>query len=76
VMNDSFQNVHTEGTWSQLLIKGWIDDPLENGDDSPEFVGVGGDLGNCSINAEVEASLNLELLDFIANILDHLVQLV
>jgi hypothetical protein len=22
VMNDSFQNVHTEGTWSQLLIKG------------------------------------------------------
>jgi hypothetical protein len=32
-------------------------------------------LGNGSVNTEVESSLNLELLDFIANVFDHLVQL-
>ncbi len=75
VMHDGFQNVHAEGTWSQLLIKGLVDDPLENGNDSPEFVGVGGDLADCSLNAEVEASLDFELVEFIPNILDHFVQL-
>ncbi len=51
-------------------------DPLKNGDDSPKFVGVRDDLGDGSVNAEVETSLNLELLDFIPNVLDHFVQLV
>jgi hypothetical protein len=32
-------------------------------------------LRNGSVNTEVETSLNLELLDFIANVFDHLVQL-
>jgi hypothetical protein len=32
-------------------------------------------LGNGSVNAEVEPSLNLELGDFIANVVDHPVQL-
>ncbi len=76
VMHYGLQNVHTESPRSQLLIKGCVDDPLENGNNSPEFVGVGGDLGNCSVNAEVKSSLYLELLNFIANILDHFVQLV
>jgi hypothetical protein len=49
-------------------------DPLENGDD--KFVGVGDDLGDGSVHTEVETSLNLELLDFVPNVLDHFVQLV
>ena len=33
-------------------------------------------MGNGSVDAEVKASLNLELGDFIANVLDHPVELV
>ncbi len=33
-------------------------------------------MGKGSVNAEVEASLNLELGDFIANVIDYPVQLV
>ncbi len=51
-------------------------DPLENGNDRPKFVGVGDDLGDGSVHTEVETSLNLELLDFVPNVLDHFVQLV
>ncbi len=75
VIHDCFQHVHAESTWSQFWIKPLIGDLLEKGDDSPEFVGVGGDLGYGSVNAEVKASLNFELFDFITNVLDHLVQL-
>jgi hypothetical protein len=76
VVNDGVQHVDAEGTWSQLLVEGRIDDPLKNGDDSPKFVAVGDDLGNGSVDAEVKASLNLELGDFIANVLNHPVELV
>jgi hypothetical protein len=76
VMYNHFQYIHAESTWSQFLIKGRIDDSLEDGNDSPEFVGVGGDLGDRSVNAEVKASLNFELLGFVPNVLNHLVQLV
>jgi hypothetical protein len=58
------------------LIKGRVDDSFENGDDSPEFVGVGDDLFDGSVNAEVKTSLNFEFLDFVPNVLNHLVQLV
>jgi len=75
VVNDCVQHVDTEGTRSQLLIEGRIDDPLKNGDDGTEFVAVGDDLGNGSVDAEVKASLNLELGDFIANVFDHPVEL-
>jgi hypothetical protein len=75
VVNDCVQHVNTECNRSQLLIEGRIDDPLKNGDDGMEFVAVGDDLGNGSVDAEVKASLNLELGDFIANVLDHPVQL-
>jgi hypothetical protein len=51
-------------------------DPLENGYDSLTFVGIGDDMGDGSVNAEMETSLNLELLDFIPNVLNHFVQLV
>jgi hypothetical protein len=43
VVHDGFQNVHAESSWSQFLIESQIDDPLKDGDDSPEFVGVGDD---------------------------------
>ena len=76
VMYDRFQHIHAESTWSQFLIKGRIDDSLEDGNDSPEFVGVGGDLGDRSVNAEVKPSQNFELFDFVPNVLNHLVQLV
>ena len=76
VVNDCVQNVDTERTWSQFLVESRIDDSLENGDDSTKFVAVGDDLGNGSVHAEVETSLDLELGDFIANVIDHPVQLV
>ncbi len=75
VMNDCVQHVNTERTWSQLLVEGRIDDPLENGDDSPEFVAVGDHLCNGPVHTEVESSLDFELSDFIADVIDHLVQL-
>ena len=75
VVNDCVQHVNTERTRSQLLVEGRIDDPLKNGDDGTKFVAVGDDLGNGSVDAEVKTSLNLELGDFIANILDHPVEL-
>ncbi len=75
VIDDFLQNVDAERTWSQLLVKSGVDDPLENGDDSSEFIAVGDHLGNGSVNTEVESSLNSELLDFIANVFDHLIQL-
>jgi hypothetical protein len=40
-----------------------------------KFIAVGDHLGNGSVNTEVESSLNFELLDFIANVFDHFVQL-
>ncbi len=58
------------------MIRGQIYDSLEDGNDSPEFVGVRGDLGDGSVNAEVKTSLNFELSDFVPNVLNHLVQLV
>jgi hypothetical protein len=33
-------------------------------------------LGDGSVNAEMKTSLNLELLDFVSNVLNHFVQLV
>ncbi len=75
VVNDCVQHVDTEGTRSQLLVESGIDDPLKNGDDGTEFVAVGDDLGNLSVDAEVKASLNLELCNFIANVFDHPVKL-
>jgi len=60
VIEDSFQNVDAESTRSQLLIKCRVDDLLKNGDYGLEFVFVRDDLGNGSIDAEVEARLNLE----------------
>jgi hypothetical protein len=50
-----------------------VDDALEDGNDSPEFVRVLDDLGNGSIDTEMESSLNFELPDFIANVVNHLV---
>jgi hypothetical protein len=50
-------------------------DLLDNGDHKPKFVCVRDDLGDGSVNAEVEASLNLQLFDFVPNVLDHFVQL-
>ena len=41
-----------------------------------KFIAVRNDLGNGSVHAEVEPSLYLELGDFIANVIDHPVQLV
>ncbi len=73
VIDDGFQDVNAESARSQFLIKGQVDDPLQNGDDSSELVGVRDDLGNCSIDAEVESNLDLEFLDFIPNVLDHLI---
>ncbi len=58
------------------MIKGGVDDSLEDGNDSPEFVDVGDDLGDGSVNAQVKTSLNFEFLDFVPNVLNHLVQLV
>jgi len=75
VVNDCVQHVNTERTRSQLLVEGRIDDLLKNGDDGTKFVAVGDDLGNGSVDAEVKTSLNLELGDFIANVLDHPVEL-
>jgi hypothetical protein len=75
VIYDFLQHVDAERTWSQLLVKRGVDDPLKNADDSSEFVAVGDHLGNGSVNTEVESSLNFELLDFIANVFDHLIQL-
>ena len=76
VVNDRVQHVNTERTRSQLLVEGRIDDPLKNSDNSTYFVAVGDDLGNGSVDAKVKASLNLELGNFIANVLDHPVELV
>ena len=77
VIDYFLQNMDAERTWSQLLVKSRVDDPLKNGDDSSEFefIAVRDHLGNGSVNTEVESSLNFELLDFIANVFDHLVQL-
>ena len=75
VVNDHVQNVNTERTWSQFLVKSRIDDPLKNGDDSAKFVAVGDDLGNGSVHAEMETSLDLELGNFSPNVVDHPVQL-
>ena len=75
VVNDGVQHIDTEGTRSKFLVEGRIDDLLKNGDDSTKFVAVGDDLGNGSVDAEVKTSLNLELGDFIANVLDHPVKL-
>ena len=75
VVNDCVQNVDTERTWSQFLVESRIDDSLENGDDSTKFVAVGDDLGNGSVHAEMETSLDLELGDFSPNVVDHPVQL-
>jgi hypothetical protein len=44
-------------------------DPLKNGDNSPKLIGVRDDLGGGSVNAEVEASLNFELFDFVPNVM-------
>ena len=52
------------------MVESRIDDPLENGDDSTKFVAVGDDLGNGSVHAEVETSLDLELGDFFPNVVD------
>jgi hypothetical protein len=50
-------------------------DGIKNGDDGMKFVAVGDDLGNGSVHAEVETSLDLELGDFFPNVVDHPVQL-
>ncbi len=47
----------------------------KNGDDSSKFIAVRDHLGNGSVDTEVKSSLNFELLDFITNVFDHLVQL-
>jgi hypothetical protein len=75
VVNDCVQNVNTERTWSQFLVESRIDDSLENGDDSTKFVAVGDDLGNGSVHAEEETGVDLELGDFLPNVVDHPVQL-
>ena len=75
VVNDGVQHVDTERTWSQFLVEGGIYDPFKNGDDGTKFVAVGNDLGNGSVHAEVETSLDLELGDFSPNVVDHPVQL-
>ena len=75
VVNDCVQNVDTERTWSQFLVESRIDDPLENGDDSTEFIAVGDDLGNGPVHAEEKTGVDLELGDFFANVVDHPVQL-
>ena len=49
VVNNCVQHVNTERTRSQLLVEGRIDDLLKNSDDSTEFVAVGDDLGNGSV---------------------------
>ncbi len=48
----------------------------KNGDDGTEFIAIGDELGNGSVHAEVKTSLDLELCDFISNVVDHPVQLV
>ena len=63
VVDDGFQNISAEGTRSQFLIKSQMDDALKDGNDSPELVCVRDDLGNGSIDTEMESILNLELLD-------------
>ncbi len=75
VIHDFVQHVDAECTWSQLLVKSGVDDLLKYGDDSSEFVAVGDHLCNGLVNTEVESSLDFELLDFIANVFDHFVQL-
>jgi hypothetical protein len=76
VIDDSFQSVDPESTRSQLLIKCQVDDSLENGDYGSELVCVRDDLGHGSIDAEMEAQLNLEHFDVISNVFDHFIQLV
>ncbi len=73
VINDGFQDIDAEGTRSQFLIKSQMDDALKDGNDSPELVCVRDDLGNGSIDTEMESILNLELLDFVTDVFNHLV---
>ncbi len=75
VMEDCFQNVHAESSRRQFLIKSGVDYSLENRNDSSKFVCVRGNLSNGPVDAEVKAGLNFECLDFFANVVNHLVQL-
>ena len=75
VMEDCFQNVHAESSRRQFLIKSGVNYSLENRNDSSKFVRVRGDLSNGPVDAEVKTGLNFECLDFFANVVNHLVQL-
>jgi hypothetical protein len=46
VVEYGVQNINAESPWSQFLIKGGVDDSLENGHHSSELVGVRNDLSN------------------------------
>ncbi len=75
MMEDCFQNVNAESSRRQFLIKSRVDHSFENRDDSSKFVCVGNDLSNGPVDAELKTGLNFECLDFLANVIDHLVQL-
>ncbi len=75
VVDNYFQNIDAECTRGQFLVKSRVDDTLEDHRDCPEPFGVQDDLGNGSVNAEMKTSLNLELLKFIANVLDHVIEI-
>jgi hypothetical protein len=76
VVEDGVENINTESPWSQLLIESGIDDSFENRDHCSELVGVRGDLSNGLVDAEMEARLYLEGLQFLPDGVNHLIKLV
>jgi hypothetical protein len=76
VVNNGLQNLDAKCARSQLWVKGRVDDSFENSYDCPELVGVRDNLDNGSVNAEMETSLNLESLELVANVFNHVIQLV
>jgi hypothetical protein len=76
VVHNCLQNINAKSSRHQFLVKSQVVDSFESGHNWPKFVGVRDNLDNDSDGTEEKTCLYLESFEFIADVVDHVIQLV